>query len=358
MRSLLLIAAVVAQLGSSRADPFSGPRAVSSHANMDCGNDVEFMVCIWNRVGYRAKETTESFRKLDAAAEQCRIETARSELRDYVIDHQNDIPQNRELTFATYERCKRCKAKYGTPGGCPRSDAGATDPGGKLGNADPDKAPDLARCFEQTARDKIRAGYFVKNDGFWRSRWHDIKDHTWWADVEKGGRCGEYGAHGMEWIKPCVDNLFGPNAIIDDIIVEEKSSVRARAEGADFTSRWSPDLMFESNHRATRVVLPDGRRFVVDYWQAISSGNPRMVPESEWTATWNKRVGDQLIGIDSGVVQWTEDQVRLRTLVKTHGEARAFDIYRKTYSPTTLGPNVRAKGDPDTWIRSWKLDPW
>ena len=79
---------------------------------------------------------------------------------------------------------------------------------------------------------------------------------------------------------------------------------------------------------------------------------------SEWAATWKKNVGDQLIGVDSGVVQLSEDQIRLRNLIRTYGEDKACDRFRKSYSATTLGPNVKATGDPETWIRSWKLDPW
>jgi hypothetical protein len=238
-------------------------------------------------------------------------------------------------------------------------------PGGRFGGSTygsrmppaGDRASDLAHCFEQSVHDKIGEGYFVKNDGFWRGFKHSIQDRTWWANTEKGGRCGEYGGRGMQWIRPCVVSLFGSTAVIDDIIIEEKSSVRGRDRNSDWSSALSPDQMFESNHRATRVILPDGRRFVVDFWDGISSGNPRMVPEREWAAKWKKAVGDQTIGVDAGVVMLSEDQQNLKRLIQARGEQAGIEVFRKTFNPKTVGDG-KYRGDPELWIRSWNLDPW
>lgn len=316
------------------------------------------------------RDSVEGRKKFDKISDDCYRQTRQYGEYDRVQGLWIDVPDGNAADMArAWAGCQKCKASTPGKGGywdCTDDPAmfgfgsgfGGTTYGGATTPPPADHADELARCFEQSVQDKLKEGYFVKNDGFWKGLRHDIQDLTWWANTEKGGRCGEYGERGMRWIKPCVDRLFGPNAIVDDIIVEEKSSVRARQPGADFSSRWNPDLMFEANHRATRVVLPDGRRFVVDYWDAISTGQGKMVPEDEWTDKWKKLVGDQLIGIDSGVVALSEDQIRLKDLIKKYpNEQDAFDVYRKTYNPKTVG-NGKVKGDPETWINSWKRDPW
>ena len=210
-----------------------------------------------------------------------------------------------------------------------------------------DRANDLARCFEQSVRDRIAEGHYVKNYGFVRNVKTGLANFNPFLDTSKGGRCGEYGEWGMKWIQPCVAQLFGSNAIIDDVFVMEKSSTYQRLQS---WGAWNPDALFDANHRATRVVLPDGRRFIVDYWEGVGSGNPRMVPEDEWARKWKKSVGEQFIGVDSGVLIGAYEQLALANFVRSKGEERGLELYRKS---------VHKDGrDGDLWIKSWKLQPW
>lgn len=210
---------------------------------------------------------------------------------------------------------------------------------------DDDKLRQLAECFEASVREKIREGYFVKNAGWLSATQHMFQDWTRWADNTKGGRCGEYGERGMLWIKPCLDKLYGRDALVDDIFVEERTTMRGQEAGWTSLSYYHPDkLAWHANHRATRVVLPDGRRFVVDYWESISSGTPRLVSEAEWIDKWRRA-----IGVNDSVVQLSEDQLALKDAVMRFGEDKGFQYYRA---------GSRNVGNPELWIRSWRVQPW
>ena len=331
-------------------------------------NTLEFSACMWHHGrGPRnqgAPTTPEEMRVDDAAWAACKDIIDNSPVKGWNISSPFLSPaggnpaeahdyKNAGEADADVARCRQCAATTPKGSWCKIGNSGALGGTGYGGTRTPpqaDRAADLARCFEQSARDKMREGYYVKNDGWWTGFKNGVRDLTPFRDNVHGGRCGEYGERGMQWIKPCVDQLFGPSAVVDDIVVIEKSNYRARSKNADWSDTLNPDQMFESNHRSARVVLPDGRRFVVDYWDAISSGNPRMVPEDEWAKKWTKKVGDQLIGVDSGIVLLSEDQQALKNLVTRFGEDKGFQAFKAS------GRGL--KGDPQVWINAWKLDPW
>lgn len=46
-----------------------------------------------------------------------------------------------------------------------------------------------------------------------------------------------------------------------------------------------------TNHTAVLVIRPNGERFVIDYWQSMIDGEPRIYTEKEWIDTWSERLG-------------------------------------------------------------------
>ncbi len=239
-------------------------------------------------------------------------------------------------------QCKRCAAG-GTKGRCPADlfpGLGGTSYGGSIyGGSARDRIGEFARCFEQSTRDRIADGYYVKNYGFVRHVLAAGAAVNPFLDKSRGGRCGEYGEWGRNWIKPCVDQFF-PGAFIDDIFVEEKSSAHKR-HVKDYL-----DSIYEANHRATRVVLPDGRRFVVDYWDGIGSGQPQLQTQTSWVSKWRERIGPS-----DSMLSASEDEQSLKAAVKRLGEDKGFLLFKKQ--------NKGLKGvNPDLWIRSWQREPW
>jgi hypothetical protein len=354
------VAAVLLWASSSpRADIVhtTPQREIDWRSTMDCAS-IEVWLCMWGKgFGYyddkdprKPKDTSARFKLQDAAFEQCSANFEVSPLRKYTIEHENAIPRDLGFTQQTLERCKRCKARYGTPGGCPKKDDAAASGGyggrtyggstyGRTPAHPHDKTFELARCFEGSVQDRVREGYYVKNANLYRHAQTALGWVMPW-DESKGGRCGEYGAWGQQWIKPCVDRTF-PGAIIDDITVEERTTTRTK-----YYSDYA-DAMFEQNHRATRLVLPDGRRFVVDYWDGIGQGGPKMITQTEWIEKWRTHLGKY-----DGIALLSDDEVALKRMILNDGLERGFKQFRIMYKTSRL------KGDPEIWIRSWQREPW
>lgn len=211
----------------------------------------------------------------------------------------------------------------------------------------PEKIAKLGDCFQKSVQEKIQKGYFVKNDGWFRGLKHTVQDQTPWAEVGKAGRCGEYGERGMAWIRDCVKNLFGDKALVTDIVIEEESTAAPEGKPGAL-AYWNPDRIYESNHRATRVVLPDGERYVVDYWEGVSTGKPQMISEEEWIKKWREKIGrmDYRINRDTA-------EKNLKDLIKEMGEEKGIKAFRAVSKKNGM-PDERI----ELWIRCWERKPW
>ena len=349
---------------SPRAQP--GKRSIGG-TTLNC-SDVCLRKCQWEK-GLMGLDTKipEVDRRHYKESRECITSAACQDVDGYYVTFDTDIGKDQPTANRYMAICQRCRATgpKGKGNGdwvddCPESVFGGAGNGGAVGGRTyggstyggplqgPDKTPELARCFEQIVRDKIKEGHYVKNYNLLRTIKTGLVNFNIFLDDSKGGRCGEYGEWGTKWIEPCVTQLIGPGAIIDHAEIVEKSWTEDRRAG---WGAYNPDLMFTANHRATRVVLPDGRRFIVDFWEGVGSGQPRMVPEKEWSDRWKKRIGDQLIGIDSGVQLLKEEQKALKQLMG-YDEEKSFNIYRMAMKKDGKG------AEAEIWIKSWKLDPW
>jgi hypothetical protein len=196
----------------------------------------------------------------------------------------------------------------------------------------------FARCLEQSVADRIRDGYYVKGYGFIRDVRTAEGSTNPFVDKTRGGRFGEYSEWGAKWIKPCVDR-YTPGATIDEIVIEAKATAH-KQRVKDYA-----DSIYEATHRATRVVLTDGRRVVVDYWDGIASGRGRMQTQTDWVARWRERIGA------NAVVSVSADEVALKAAIKRLGEDKGIAQFRKQ-------AKSRKGADPELWITSWKREPW
>jgi hypothetical protein len=210
----------------------------------------------------------------------------------------------------------------------------------------PEKIRQLADCFATITMQKIHNGYYVKNDDWLVALKHMIQDRTRWAENKKAGRCGDYGEWGMEWIRPCLDQLFGKKALVTDLVMQEWTSTQGNTWKDPQT--YNPDRLFEANHRATRVVLPNGERYMVDFWSAVSTGHAELLTEQEWINRWRAR-----IGVADYVVNRTEEEMLLKSLIKQFGEAKGVVRFQEL----ARNPKYGIK-DPDLWIRSWQQFSW
>ena len=107
--------------------------------------------------------------------------------------------------------------------------------------------------------------------GFNNAGWihgHKIDDWLGW----KGGQCGDYAQDGIEWSRDKIKEQYGDDVKFDKIIV--KSNV-------------APDLI---NHAATRVTLPNGEKYVLDYWEGIQNKEKRVYTEDAWVKRHSEKL--------------------------------------------------------------------
>lgn len=232
---------------------------------------------------------------------------------------------------------------------------------GVVPEADPTLVGALEQRFRQMVAQKLNEGYYVRNTDVVRKAWNQTIGRL--SDVisgHKGGQCGDFADWGKQWSGPMVRDLFGDGAIIDTIYVGERSSrvpdgLLDRVDG-----------IYEANHAATRVILPTGESYVLDYWAAVGDqqmkmgtdaaydvifggGAPRdqirLIPEKEWIQTWKPAMG-----VDEGEVHnLSYAQQQLKSNLRVYEtEELAFQAWRDT----------ELRGVPDhqteTVINNWK----
>ncbi len=241
-------------------------------------------------------------------------------------------------------------------------------------NANPDDVRLLQTTFNHAVNKLIDEDKYVMNRNFVRKSWNwslgglsnKLRGYT-------GGQCQQFAEWGNELVTPAVKRIFGPDAIVDNIVVREQSSLNPQGLSGQF------DALIEANHVATRVILPTGERYVLDFWQAVGDNQsdllgdavhqlrrgspkptipPRLIPEDEWTQKWLQKIGQNDAYVDiTHNQQSLKSEVELALRKYQHGgfgldsEAdalqMAFDKFRQSH------PDVA-----DTLIKSWRRKPW
>ena len=178
--------------------------------------------------------------------------------------------------------------------------------------ADPAKVNQLQERFRELVDIAIENGMYVANRNLVEKGWNGTVGGmiNYLRDMY-GGQCGEFAEWGRQWTQSFAEDIFGPGVIVDTIYIGESSSERAQAliyDPIDWLDSW-----YAANHAATRVILPTGESYVLDYWQSVGDrqrglyeksseaaynmlfgGKPnypqaRLVPEKEWLQQWQPR---------------------------------------------------------------------
>jgi hypothetical protein len=224
----------------------------------------------------------------------------------------------------------------------------------------PEKLETLRRRFQQVVSQKMKEGHYVRNTDFLRKAWNQVPGR--FLDLfsgHKGGQCDEYARWGKQWSEQFVRELFGDGAIVDHIAIHERST-RVQYDLED-----EIDALFVSSHGATRVTLPNGDCYILDYWDAIGDrqvkwgtdvayqqifGEPaprqsiQLIPQNEWIKTWREKIGWD----DTEVRNLTYAQEQLKASIRhADSEAEGIEAWR----------NMRSRGVPDhqmeTVINDW-----
>jgi hypothetical protein len=119
-----------------------------------------------------------------------------------------------------------------------------------------------------------------------------------WVRPGQAVRCQEFADLGAKALQRDLDARYGADAgdyIVDSVVVDAVRDASWAGRAQAFL-----DVVTPKNHIATRVTLPDGRRFVLDYWDASRGAGCQMVSEEEWLARWRGRIGEDAAITGSG----------------------------------------------------------
>lgn len=209
---------------------------------------------------------------------------------------------------------------------------------------EPELPPDPAGALEEHFRAMVSLrgdqGYSVRNRSLVDKVWSSLRD-PFWADPGSG-QCGEYAQWGEEWTRGFIHDRVGPDAIVDTIVIEEESTLQQDGV-ADHL-----DSVYRANHAATRVILPDGRRYVLDFWDALGRSRhlpPHLQAEADWVERWKAEIGE-------GVVDRPVDELTLRNYVTQYGPERGYRAFRNSMAEEGKGHRA------EVLIRSWETTPW
>lgn len=170
---------------------------------------------------------------------------------------------------------------------------------------------------------QLAAGYYVKNPTIISKAWNNtLGGLINWMAGYKGGQCGEFGEWGMKWSEPFITKSFGKGAIITDIVCFRNSLI---------------------GHRATRVILPNGDRVVLDYWEGMATGKPAVYPEDQWIAKWKAKLGG------SPEIHRTGDELGLKQMIQTFGEEKGSRLFMS---------QAKDKEKAQAVLNSWRKNPW
>jgi hypothetical protein len=200
----------------------------------------------------------------------------------------------------------------------------------------PAKIADLETQFEKTIDHGLAYGYYVRNPDLVHKAWsntfgrvEEVIDNT------TGGQCQECAAWGRSWISDYVRDKFGPGAIVDDLLVHTGL----------------PGLGDYINHIATRVILPDGQRLMLDYWEQMGRSHgtvpAKLVPEDQWVEKWKGELPD------GAIVSRTDIETTLHDLMTTLPTEQAAARFRQLY-----GVFPKSRLAVETLLKSWDSNPW
>ncbi len=247
----------------------------------------------------------------------------------------------------------------------------------------PNAKEDLEKIMEDIIKQKTKEGYYVTNPKILKKAWNGTLGGVInWLSGYKGGSCGDFasGAEwnektegGIKWSEGEIKALFGEGALVTDITCERPNN---------WIGPW--------NHSATKVILPNGERYVLDYWEGMQTKKSTVYPEDEWLSKWKNKMYDKseiteksaqsghvpgslvaefwenvtevesviwetvtpVIYDDLEVLRSMEERT-LKNNIENLGPKRGEDYVKKKFIDDANNKELAA-----SIIKSWEKDPW
>ncbi|MCF8067879.1 MAG: DMT family transporter [Desulfobacterales bacterium] len=216
------------------------------------------------------------------------------------------------------------------------------------GPTTPEQVATLKDKIQETVDDKKMEGYYVRNREF---DVLPVVDQALWAGNKAinnignwvgspvdgamgwtGGQCGEYGEWGIKWSEKACKDTFGEGTIMTQITAESGTS----------------------NHNATRVITPNGDRFVIDYWQGMQD-RQTVYTEEEWIQQQTKAGRPDIVRSWSGDkadILGGGEEGALNNYINKYGEKEGIEKFR---SGAAKGEDMAKR---EALILSYQKSPW
>ena len=181
--------------------------------------------------------------------------------------------------------------------------------------------------------DKVGQGYFIANPDPVRAQWNTrvIKD-------PKAGTCGDFKGLGMAWSEGFLGELFGPGSVLTWIQV-----------GAPLSEN-------TFNHVATLAILPNGDRYVLDYWMSVKTKTPRVFGSLD---DWRKAANNEVFELKWAPhlsLYYAEDMDQLSSLVAQYGKEPGISKYEKARADPARAAQIAARRA--ALVKSYRRKPW
>jgi len=130
----------------------------------------------------------------------------------------------------------------------------------------------LEAAMARVVEEKINEGYYVKNRNIFTSVWaladyNPIQNARDRRLNQIGARCEEYAVWGQRWSREFANEIYGEGTITTDVVMQG---------------------FWISNHAATMIMTPDGEMLVLDYWESITAGEPRIYDFVQWVERYER----------------------------------------------------------------------
>ena len=151
----------------------------------------------------------------------------------------------------------------------------------------------------------------------------------------KGGQCGEYGEWGNKWSEKACKDLFGEDTVITQITAQSPTNSG-------------------NNHNSSRIITPNGDRFVIDYWQGMQD-KQAVYTEDEWVRQQTEKGRGKIVrtytGDESDILKGGEEGM-LNHCINRYGEEEGI---KKFMSKSTKDLPY---GKRQALVLSYKKSPW
>ena len=189
--------------------------------------------------------------------------------------------------------------------------------------------------FSGKVREMIVNGYFTRN----YDNWEAMKN--WAQSGGQGGRCEDFQAWGLAATKELLAKEFPEmDVILDTLTIQPASSTEEEGYLDGIFQKW------DTNHIAPRIILPNGERVILDYWEGVGSGLGTVMTEQEWIDKWTTTINEPVY------VTRSDEEQTLEKYKDLYGDQKGAEKWEQEMKNKGKSGDLFIKSnEKDTWIK-------